>query len=175
MEGVVSWRKLQLPDATDDSAVDDRAARQYAAVVEPLNRRVYEMHGADRGYRYRSPVICPEDGEPPPDDSYTYRASTWPGAHLPHVWLQPGLALYDRIGQGFALLRLGAGCADTTALEAALKKRRVPLQVIETSDSDIRAVLERDIVLVRPDLHIVWRGNQPPSDPEAVAAMVTGP
>ena len=29
-------------------------------------------------------------------------------------------------------------------------------------------------VKVSPDLHVAWRGNAPPEDPRALAAMVTG-
>jgi hypothetical protein len=28
--------------------------------------------------------------------------------------------------------------------------------------------------LLRPDLHVCWRGDDPPADPKAVAAIVTG-
>jgi hypothetical protein len=28
--------------------------------------------------------------------------------------------------------------------------------------------------LLRPDLHIAWRGDGPPEDPERLAAIVTG-
>jgi hypothetical protein len=31
-----------------------------------------------------------------------------------------------------------------------------------------------DLILLRPDLHVVWRGNAPPDDPAALAAKVTG-
>jgi hypothetical protein len=31
-----------------------------------------------------------------------------------------------------------------------------------------------DLILVRPDLHVVWRGNAAPSDPAQLAAVVTG-
>jgi hypothetical protein len=29
-------------------------------------------------------------------------------------------------------------------------------------------------VIVRPDLHIVWRGNRLPDDPAALVALITG-
>ena len=32
----------------------------------------------------------------------------------------------------------------------------------------------RDLLLARPDLHVVWRGDQPPADPQRVAAVATG-
>jgi hypothetical protein len=31
-----------------------------------------------------------------------------------------------------------------------------------------------DYLLVRPDLHVVWRGNELPADPEKVVRIVTG-
>jgi len=29
-------------------------------------------------------------------------------------------------------------------------------------------------LLLRPDMHVVWRGNAPPDEPETVAAIATG-
>jgi 2-polyprenyl-6-methoxyphenol hydroxylase-like FAD-dependent oxidoreductase len=170
VEGVVSWRKLPVPKASEGATV----LRAYAAAVEPLNRRVYEMHGVELGYRYESRVIWREPGEPSPDESYVYRPTTRPGAHLPHVWLEPGVALYDRIGSGYALLRLGACHADLSGFEAALQRRRIPHAIIDIPDPVIRRTLERDLILVRPDLHVAWRGNAAPADPDLVVAAVTG-
>ena len=30
------------------------------------------------------------------------------------------------------------------------------------------------LLLIRPDMHVAWRGNAPPEDPRALAAMATG-
>ena len=174
IEGVVAWRKLPVPVPAADAQAHDAAHVAYAAAVEPLNRRVYEMHGTELGYCYDSAVICDEAGEPPPDESYVYRPTTWPGAHLPHVWLQEDVALYDILHRGYTLLRLGATPVDTGVLEQALARRGVPFKALEFSDPGIRAVLQRDLVLVRPDLHVAWRGNVLPESPEAVVAKVTG-
>jgi hypothetical protein len=35
-------------------------------------------------------------------------------------------------------------------------------------------VYGHDLLLLRPDLHVGWRGNQPPEDPGNVAATVAG-
>jgi hypothetical protein len=37
-----------------------------------------------------------------------------------------------------------------------------------------RDVYGYDMILLRPDLHVVWRGNGAPSDPAQVAAVATG-
>ena len=44
----------------------------------------------------------------------------------------------------------------------------------DVPDDAPRQVYGHDLLLLRPDLHVVWRGNQPPEDPGNVAATVTG-
>jgi hypothetical protein len=31
-----------------------------------------------------------------------------------------------------------------------------------------------DLLLLRPDMHVAWRGNGAPADPHRLAALVTG-
>ena len=49
-----------------------------------------------------------------------------------------------------------------------------PLQVLEIESDAARAVYERDLLLLRPDLHVAWRGDAAPDDPGELAARVTG-
>jgi len=37
-----------------------------------------------------------------------------------------------------------------------------------------RELYERDHVLLRPDLHVAWRGNSAPADPVGLVSTVTG-
>jgi hypothetical protein len=99
--------------------------------------------------------------------------TTWPGARLPHVWVEGRSAMQDRIGPGYTLLRL-RGMHDTSALERSLKSRGAPLQVLDVADEVARAVYGYDLILLRPDLHVVWRGNQPPAEPDELAKIATG-
>ena len=103
-----------------------------------------------------------------------YRPTTWPGARLPHVWLDDGSALYDRLGKWYALLRLGGTNADTTPLEQAFQKHGAPLEVFNLPDAAVRKTYGHDSLLVRPDLHVVWRGNDAPPDAMKLAALATG-
>ena len=113
--------------------------------------------------------------------------TTWPGARLPHVWLAAcpdpscvgtgcggGTALHDRLGEGFTLLRLGSTSEGTTGLEAAFRAVGAPLAVLALGDPHVRRVYGFDLLLVRPDLHVAWRGDRPPDDPGRVAAVATG-
>jgi hypothetical protein len=49
-----------------------------------------------------------------------------------------------------------------------------PLRVLDMPDEEPRAIYGRDLLLIRPDMHVAWRGNAPPEDPRALAALVTG-
>jgi hypothetical protein len=100
--------------------------------------------------------------------------TTWPGARLPHVWRQEGQSVHDAVGDGYTLLRLGGTKADASGLEAAMRARHVPIDVLAIDEQAPRDVYGYDLVLVRPDLHVVWRGNTAPEDPAHVAATVTG-
>jgi hypothetical protein len=41
-------------------------------------------------------------------------------------------------------------------------------------ETGLRRVYERDLLLLRPDLHVCWRGESAPADPAGVASIVTG-
>jgi hypothetical protein len=131
--------------------------------------------GAELGYRYvDSPIICREPGAGPPHEIERYVPTTWPGARLPHVWLEPGLSIHDCIGDGYTLLRLGKGRADASALDAAFTTIGAPFAVLDVETGAPRDVYGFDYILVRPDLHIVWRGNRLPEGTHALARVVTG-
>jgi hypothetical protein len=84
--------------------------------------------------------------------------------------------MQDRIGfdRGFTVLRLGRSAADLSALATAFAAYGAPLRVLDIPDAEPRAVYGRDLILLRPDMHVAWRGNGPPDDPAKLAALVTG-
>ena len=49
-----------------------------------------------------------------------------------------------------------------------------PFAVFDVDSEPPRAVYGFDYLLVRHDLHVVWRGNRLPDDAEALARRVTG-
>ena len=143
---------------------------QLVAVAEVEQRKSNEMIGAELGYRYEgSPVIADEPGGPG-HDFREYRPSTWPGARLPHVWLEGHVAVQDRIGDGYTLLCFGKH--DVSAFKAAFE--RIPFSVLDVREQRARDLYGFDLILLRPDLHIVWRGNSTPADVAGLAAVATG-
>jgi hypothetical protein len=119
-------------------------------------------------------VICDEPGGPPVNVD-KYEPTSWPGARLPHVWLEPGkVSVHDRIGDGYTLLRLGKNKAGADGLAQAFAAYGAPFSVVDLDSEAVREVYGFDYLLVRPDLHVVWRGNQLPDAPATVAKTVTG-
>jgi 2-polyprenyl-6-methoxyphenol hydroxylase-like FAD-dependent oxidoreductase len=169
------WRALYRSGIGDDT-LEGAAAREnlvrVAAVEQPKSN---EMIGAELGYRYvDSPIVCDIPGGP--EHSFrVYEPTTWPGARLPHVWLGDGMPVQDQIPfAGYTLLRLGGGEADGSQLEKAMRARGAPLTLLEVSDELARDIYGYDLILVRPDLHVVWRGNRAPEHAGEIAAIATG-
>lgn len=175
MSGRLSWRAAYRPDIRKDTPEGASVRAEMATRFDIEQRKVTEILGIEAGYRYvDSPVIWPEAGDGPDPDNPRYVPTTWPGARLPHVWLNDGAALHDRLGPGYTLLRLGGSQADVSGLERALHARGAPVDVLDIGDGAVRDIARFDLVLVRPDLHVVWRGNRLSNEAGTIAAVATG-
>jgi 2-polyprenyl-6-methoxyphenol hydroxylase-like FAD-dependent oxidoreductase len=175
MTGRLSWRSAYQPDTPKDSVEGRRIRAEMARRFDVEQRKVTEILGIEAGYRYiGSPVVWNEPEEGPDTNNSQYVPTTYPGARLPHVWLKDGSALHDRLGPGYTLLRIGKLDLDISPLVSAFWGTNTPMAVLDLEDKGVREIYGCDLVLVRPDLHVVWRGNQPPPDAVAVASAVTG-
>jgi 2-polyprenyl-6-methoxyphenol hydroxylase-like FAD-dependent oxidoreductase len=181
MSGRLSWRAAYHPDIRKNTAEGAAIRGEMASRFDVEQRKVTEILGIEAGYRYAgSPIVWPEPGDGPDPENPQYVPTTWPGARLPHVWLNDHtelhhrIALHDRLGMGYTLLRLGSTHIDTSNLERALRATDAPLEVLDIEDEAAREIYGYDLLLVRPDLHLVWRGNQIPEDADAIASVATG-
>jgi hypothetical protein len=169
-----AWRAAWKPNIRDKTPEGAEARAALARIADVEQRKSNEMIGAELGYRYRgSPVIWPEPGEGPDDNFMKYEPTSWPGARLPHVWLADGAALHDRLGEGYTLLRLAGSQADSSALARAFARYRAPFTTLDIAGARARDVYRYDLLLLRPDLHVVWRGNVLP-EAGTLAAIATG-
>ncbi len=168
------WRGMWRPNIREDSPAGAETRKNLSAVADVEQRKSNEMIGAELGYRYvDSPVICNVPGGP--EHLFRdYRPTTWPGARLPHVWLDDGTPIQDRIPDGYTILKLGSAAADASGLERAIRARGAPVTVLDIPDRIARDIYGYDLILLRPDLHVVWRGNAAPEDAAEVAAVATG-
>jgi hypothetical protein len=58
-----------------------------------------------------------------------------------------GDSLFDRLGLGFTLLRLGRTATDS-AVEAAAQRRNLPLKVVNLPQADVRELYGGDLALI---------------------------
>jgi 2-polyprenyl-6-methoxyphenol hydroxylase-like FAD-dependent oxidoreductase len=170
--GVPIWRALVTPEAYQDTQAGAAVRARLVASFDVEHRRMHGMVGVEAGYSYAgSPLIT---DEPPAEwETSRYEPKALPGARIPHMWLDDGQALQDILGDDYTLLDL-KGDADTMAIESAFRARGAPLAVIRRDEPRVRGVYGASVFLLRPDLHIVWRGDGAPTDPAGLAARATG-
>lgn len=169
----VSPADLVVPDV-DAPGERGEAAREDAAemILEAKDSEFHNL-GMVLGYRYEdSPVLPEDDGTLPPKDVVEYRQTSHPGARLPHVWLDDGDSVYDALGPVLSLVQVDAA-ADAAPLLAAADRAGISLELVDVSGRDLRDRYEAGLVLVRPDQHVAWRGDDAPSDPDALLELVT--
>jgi 2-polyprenyl-6-methoxyphenol hydroxylase-like FAD-dependent oxidoreductase len=171
-----TWRAAWRPEITADSEAGARARADLAEVADREQRWSNDLFGIELGYRYaNSPLIAREDGEGPDPDSFDYTPTTWPGARLPHVWLDDGTAIADRLGRCFTLLHAPGAGPGTAELAQAFTRIGAPFAAFEMRSAVTGSVYEgHGLILVRPDLHVVWRGRGQLPNPDALAALATG-
>ncbi|MDQ1517419.1 MAG: 2,4-dichlorophenol 6-monooxygenase, partial [Actinomycetota bacterium] len=154
--------------------------RRRAALRDALALMNYQFnaHGIELGYRYRAGAVVP-DGSPEPlpvrDPQLYYQPTTWPGAHLPHAWLDgPNgrISTLDLVaGAHFSLITGIGGEGWTDAARRASAVTGVPVDVhhVGTRDglrdnygdwAELREVQSTGAVLVRPDRHVAWRAEE---------------
>jgi 2-polyprenyl-6-methoxyphenol hydroxylase-like FAD-dependent oxidoreductase len=151
----------------------------------PGQARHYHFLGLDLGFCYPDGAFIPEvtirtESE---DPVMMYRPTTWPGARLPHFWVEKDktrLSIHDTLGSSaFTLLvhEAGAG-AWRTALSQIEDTLPMPVQCLSIGANGGADLLDSDdawpalseteqtgAVLVRPDGHVAWRVRSLPDAP----------
>ena len=121
-----------------------------------------------------SPIIC-ADGTPAPKFSVTdYTPTARPGSRAPHAWVREGQSTLDLYGRKYVLLAFEPSEADPSGLVKAATTRNMPLETIRIDNPEIAALYAGRLVLVRPDGHVAWRGDEAPGDPLGVMDTVRG-
>jgi 2-polyprenyl-6-methoxyphenol hydroxylase-like FAD-dependent oxidoreductase len=171
-----AWREAWDPAIAEHTAAGEAARAGLVAVAESQQRWSNDLLGIELGYRYDgSPLIAAEPGEPPDADRFEYTPSTWPGTRIPHLWLRDGSALQDHLGRRYTLLHNRPLTAADAALGQAFAELGAPYRTFALDATSADTPFDGyPLILVRPDLHIVWRGVQQVSDPRALAARATG-
>jgi len=172
-ESSANLARMLSPEPNPVIADDTPAGAAYRAELGPryaeaMSHEWYTL-GIHLGYRYDDSPICWPDGTAaPPMEVANYVQEARPGARAPHVWLSDGRSTLDLFGDGFVLLRF-APDANAEPIAAALRERGVPVRVIDLSnEAGAVKAYAAELVLVRPDGHVAWRGASPLGHPELV-------
>lgn len=177
-----SFRHLQVhvraEEIADNSLIEAETPegeehRRFLAEYFAANAGEHESFGVEMGYRYESPVVVGDGSEAPEFDGSTYIPTTFPGSRAPQVRLADGRSLLDAYRDTFTIVTFVGKSAVEQLTETAATEG-ISIQTLEVNDANARAVYERDLVLVRPDGHVAWRGDELPADLTALVQTVSG-
>ena len=171
---LIEWKQTVTTEIFADGESGDKARRRLAEVAEAPTMESYNMVGAELGYNYSASALVWQESGPQPDwEVARYTPTVQPGTRLPHIWLKDGVALSDKIEKGFTILSLRGAAAPSDILRA-FAELSAPINALVVNEPDIADLFQADYLLVRPDLHIVWRGTTAPSDVCNLVAVATG-
>jgi FAD-dependent monooxygenase len=151
---------------------ESQEGRAVCAKIErfiALSRPDTKDFGLELDLRYDfSPCVVPDGTAALPWDVNVYAPSTRPRSRAPHVFLKDGgVSVYDLFGKEWTLMQFVNGNVEDavkvdTLLELA-EELRFPLKhVVLREDNHVCRLWQRNLVLVRPDAHVAWRGNEVP-------------
>lgn len=174
-----TMRRQVPPEVHLDGPEGERARTKMAERLKNSGaQREFDAPEIHFGLRYGSPAII-EDPDVPTRHGKAdahWRPGSEPGYRAAHAWWDATTSTLDLFGRGFVLLRFAGheGLAELGGVERAFAERGVPLTVHDGGDGEVAKLYERPFVLVRPDGHVAWRGNDLPADPVAFADTVRG-
>jgi hypothetical protein len=167
-------RRDTPPEVEWDGPEGDAMRARVGQQAYDLNVQQYCCAGLNFGYFYdASPLIAYDGATHPPYTMADFTPSTVPGCRAPHLWLAPGRSLYDALGPGYTLLRTDPAVS-TAGLMRAAADRGVPLVLLDLAGAEARALYAENLVLVRPDQHVAWRGDAEPADPAGLIDRLRG-
>jgi 2-polyprenyl-6-methoxyphenol hydroxylase-like FAD-dependent oxidoreductase len=150
------------PEIEDASPAGEAARRRAGEYYQAHGRAEFDIPGITFGGRYDgSPAIVSDGTSPPPDTANAYVPTACPGGRPPHFWMPDGRSLYDLFGFEWTLLRFGRRTPSRMAQGPMLK-------IVDLESEEARDLYAADLVLIRPDQIVAWRGG---SERDAAAAF----
>jgi len=151
----------------EDSDLSEAAQKRRAEISDRIASTGGFGPGISFDERYdASPAIWYEDGQLELEATWRhdlYEDDPRPGHRAPDGVIDPfGTTLYDRLGNDFGLVVLGDSGELERAFVAEASERSIGLRVVHLSDPDALGVYGAGAVLVRPDQHVAWRGEELP-------------
>lgn len=183
------FQSLGLTNTSDPVQMNANMAKRKESTAEAETQREdlrkailhksyeFNCHGVEMNQRYTSNAIVKDGTDEPAykrDQELYYQATTWPGAHLPHVWIGKNghkVSTLDVAGKGKFTVFTGIG--GEAWLEATKKiavELNIDLQAVQIGPDrdytdiygdwvDAREISDSGCLLVRPDFHVAFRAQ----------------
>ncbi|KIW37179.1 uncharacterized protein PV06_10798 [Exophiala oligosperma] len=192
LEPSAEERVSAFAELSVNSAVGKQRRQDFIKAIKGT-RYEFQGLGIEMNQRYRSGAVYQADqGDEPPlmgDPILDHTRSTYPGARLPHAWLNravPGqrISTIDLAGNGGFTVLTGIGGERWKEAAAQVSKALdIPLAAYSIGFrqdwedvyfhwESVREIEEDGCLLVRPDRFIAWRSLQMVDDPASALLKV---
>lgn len=164
------------PDYINEAAADgDKLRASLGEKIAEFGNAENESRGIEIGYGYNnSPIVCSKAGDELQDDPLQYEPTTTPGYRPPAIYLADGTSLFDHFGPRFTLLNFAPDDIDTEVFQIKAESIGIPFLSVEIRDDNAKSLYPSNLVLIRPDHHVAWRGITMPTDVTNILKTVTG-
>jgi 2-polyprenyl-6-methoxyphenol hydroxylase-like FAD-dependent oxidoreductase len=166
---------MKYGDELDEEGSKGDAFRTQLGIDLEEQEKLISSSGTLLGYRYEgSPIVIPDGTAEPADSPRTYLPVARPGHRAPHIWLDEGVSLLDKLGAGFTLLVFDDPSVNLESMREAANTIGLPLEIIKIEDADAANLYGGKFVIVRPDLMVAWRSNHLPKNPSELFDILRG-
>jgi len=146
--------RLATAEIMGDEADFERARPGVADLIQEFKRIEFRSDGMVLGVGYGGRAA-----EQTTDGS-DYSPVAAAGNRLPHRRLSGGTSLFDRLGPELTVI---GSADDARELLADAAGRGIPLTLVDEPAEELAAFFGARLVLVRPDQHIAWIGDEAPA------------
>ncbi|SDX06877.1 FAD-dependent oxidoreductase [Roseicitreum antarcticum] len=186
-EGVSPAQMQRNLEARSSGTPEAEAQREAIRKAIAFKKYEFDAHGTEMNQRYTSGAVV-SDGQIEPafqlDADLHYQPTTWPGARLPHAWLNhrdsgEDTSTLDLCGHGRFTVLTGLGgeaWAEAAAAVAADLGIELAVHVIGPRQTYVdlsgewarlSEIRDSGCLLVRPDHHVCWRATELTEAPKA--------
>jgi len=171
----LSPKELRRPHLGDLSPEGDRARAELRTFLREEKREQFRSLGAQLGYSYAgSPLIVGDGRKPPEWNANRYTPVSVPGSLAPHA-LVNGASLYDLFGSWYTVIGFAPQLQHLEEqLTACADSLGIPVTHRTIDSPEIAALYAAKFVIVRPDQHVAWTGDELPNDLPALWRTVSG-
>jgi 2-polyprenyl-6-methoxyphenol hydroxylase-like FAD-dependent oxidoreductase len=154
----------------------DSARRDAGDYLNGHSRREFNIPGITFGGRYDgSPAIKSDGCSPPRDAMNVYVPSAVPGGRAPHMWLHDGRSVFDLFGFEWSLLVIDPRAHPSVqAFKVAADELGIDLAIVDLTAEDAGPAYGADLLLVRPDQIVGWRGTATEVAPRSLLEDLMG-